>query len=57
MSAMESDLLKYPFCNSYTLKRGDFLPLDNSKVITINKDGVMLEREGKVRKISVLSAM
>ncbi|GEM_PF-1345204 len=41
----------------YNVHVGDVLPLDNSVVASISKSGVVLQKEGKRRKISILSAI
>lgn len=40
--------------NLYNVTIGDVLPPDGSKVIKIDKSGVLLEKEGNVKKISLV---
>ena len=41
----------------YSVVIGDVLPADNSIVVRINKNGVILRKEGRSRKISIMSAI
>lgn len=41
----------------YNVSIGDVLPVDGSVVTSINKNGVVLTKDGKRRKISILSAI
>ena len=38
----------------YSVHVGDILPADGSKVISISKSGVILEKEGKRKKVSMV---
>lgn len=41
----------------YNVSVGDVLPLDGSVIEKINKDGVMIRKNGKTRKVSLVSAI
>lgn len=41
----------------YNVVVGDVLPADNSVVVRINKNGVVLRKGGKSRKVSIMSAI
>lgn len=41
----------------YSVSAGDVLPLDGSVVFSINKQGVVLEKDGKKRTISIVSSI
>lgn len=41
----------------YSVTVGDILPTDGSRVVSINRDGVVLKKEDKEKKISIVSSI